>query len=513
MELNIKKPSGKRWFLAIGLLILTVTAFSCFVFGIKLFSKPGITPNVMYNAGIDVMGSFVCAMLFFGCTGGRKGEIDDSNSYFIMLIVLTCYSFFVNEWECYVQGMVQYRTWCLVMNGVTKIIDFALVYCFYRYVRTVLGFKGKVAAVFDRLTAILLIPAVLLIIVNMFVPICFSVDADGVFQKEKLYWLVDLYLVCVAPPTTFLVLKSDVSRRQKIVSISFIFIPIVHYLFTKGAHGYATQYGSVLVAIVLIYSVLFSERSINLASTKTELYTATKIQMAMLPHVFPPFPDRKEFSLFASMDPAKEVGGDFYDFFLIDDDHLCVVIADVSGKSVPAALFMMASSIIIRGVAGTGVSPEEILTISNRKICSHNPYDMFVTVWLGILEISNGKLTASNAGHEYPAIMKAGGNFELLKDRHGLVIGVMDDTEYTGYTVQLEPGDKLFVYTDGVSEATDKNNTLFGTDRMLEALNKDPGADPETILKNVNDGINGFVRKAEQFDDVTMLCLEYKGKQ
>ena len=117
MELNIKKPSGKRWFLAIGLLILTVTAFSCFVFGIKLFSKPGITPNVMYNAGIDVMGSFVCAMLFFGCTGGRKGEIDDSNSYFIMLIVLTCYSFFVNEWECYVQGMVQYRTWCLVRKG------------------------------------------------------------------------------------------------------------------------------------------------------------------------------------------------------------------------------------------------------------------------------------------------------------------------------------------------------------------------------------------------------------
>lgn len=508
----MKKTNNKRWFLLAVLLILTVTAFSCFVLGIKLFNKPNVTPSVMYNAGIDVMGSFICVMLFFGCTGGRKSEIEDTTRWFIILITLNCYSFFINEWECYVLGMAQYRTWCLIMNGLTKIIDFALVYYFYRYVRTVLEFKGKAISVFDRIVALLLIPATLLIVVNMFVPICFSVDANGVFQKEKLYWLVDLYLICVAPPTTVFVIQSEASRRQKIVSISFILIPIVHYLFTKGAHGYATQYGSVLVALVLIYSVLFSDRSIKLASTKTELYTATKIQRAMLPHEFPPFPERNEFDIFASMDPAKEVGGDFYNFFLIDDNHLCVVIADVSGKSVPAALFMMACNIVIQGVAGTGVSPEEILTIANRKICSHNPYDMFVTVWLGILEISTGKLTASNAGHEYPTICKAGGNFELLKDRHGLVMGAMDDAEYTGYELQLNPGDKVFVYTDGVPEATDKNSVMFGTDRMLEALNKEPGADLETILKNVTDGIDCFVRNAEQFDDVTMLCLEYKGK-
>ncbi|MBO4920002.1 MAG: serine/threonine-protein phosphatase [Erysipelotrichaceae bacterium] len=507
----MKKLSDKRWFLLTELLILTVTAFSCFILGIRLFNKPNNTLNAMYNAGIDVMGSFICVMLFFGCTGDRKSEIEDSTRWFIMLIGLTSFSFFINEWECYVFGMAKYRTWCLVMNGLTKIIDFALVYYFYRYVRTVLEFKGKTASRFDRIVAILLIPAVLLIIVNMFVPICFSVDADGVFQKEKCYWLVDLYLICVAPPTTVFVLKSNASAKQKTVAISFILIPIVHYLFTKGAHGYATQYGSVLVAIVLIYSVLFSDRSVKLASTKTELYTATKIQKSMLPHVFPPFPDRKEFNIYASMDPAKEVGGDFYDFFLIDDDHLCVVIADVSGKGVPAALFMMASNIVIQGVASTGVSPEEILTTANKKIYSHNPYDMFITVWLGILEISTGKLTASNAGHEYPAIMRARGNFELLRDRHGMVIGAMDDSSYTGYMLQLEPGDKVFVYTDGVPEATDKNSAMFGTERMLEALNKEPDADPEKILKNVQDSVDGFVRNAEQFDDLTMLCLEYKG--
>lgn len=508
----MEKSNGKRWFLLTVLLILIVTAFSCFILSIRMFSRPDIAPSSMYNAGVDVMGSFICTMLFFGCTGGRKSEIEDTTRWFIMLIVLTCYSFFINEWECYVQGMVQYRTWCLIMNGLTKIIDFALVYYFYRYVRTVLEFKGKATFVFDRIVALLLIPAVLLIVVNMFVPFCFSVDANGIFQKEKLYWLVDLYLICVAPPTTVFVLKSDAPRRQKIVSISFILIPIVHYLFTKGAHGYATQYGSVLVALVLIYSVLFSERSIKLASTQTELYTATKIQKAMLPNIFPAFPERKEFDVFASMDPAKEVGGDFYDFFLIDDDHLCVVIADVSGKSVPAALFMMACSIVIQGVAVPGVSPEEILTIANKKICSHNPYNMFVTIWLGILEISTGKLTASNAGHEYPAIMKKGNGFELLKDRHGLVIGADENSTYTEYTLQLQQGDKVFVYTDGVPEATDKNQVLFGTDRMLKALNKEPEAEPEKILENVLEGVNGFVKNAEQFDDLTMLCLEYKGK-
>ena len=496
----------------IGLILLTVIAFSCFILAVRLFTRPNAVLSTMYNAGIDVMGSFVCAMLFFGCIGDLKSELEDSTQWFILLIILTSYSFFINEWEGYVLGMAEYRTWCLIMNGLTKIIDFALVYFFYRYVRTVLEFKGKAASRFHRFVILLLIPAVLLILVNMFIPICFSVDADGVFQKEKLYWLVDLYLVFVAPPTALMIIRSSASVKQKAVSIFFILIPIVHYLFTGGAHGYATQYGSVLVALVLIYSVLYSDRSARLASTKTELYTAMKIQKAMLPNVFPPFPERKEFDIYASMDPAKEIGGDFYDFFLIDDDHLCFLIADVSGKSVPAALFMMASSIITKSNSAPGVSPEEILNKTNKDVCFRNPYDMFFTIWLGILEISTGKLTASNAGHEYPAIMKAGQGFELLKDKHGLVIGADEDSSYSEYSLQLQPGDKVFVYTDGVPEATDKNNVMFGTDRLLEALNSESEAGPEKILDNVRTAVNDFVKNAEQFDDLTILCLEYKGK-
>lgn len=243
----------------------------------------------------------------------------------------------------------------------------------------------------------------------------------------------------------------------------------------------------------------------------TELSLATKIQASMLPNIYPAFPDRPEFDIYATMTPAREVGGDFYDFFLVDSDHLCMVMADVSGKGVPAALFMMASKIILANNAMLGKSPARILEDTNAAICANNHEEMFVTVWLGILEISSGKLTAANAGHEYPVIYMPDGNFELFKDKHGFVIGGMDGMKYKEYEVQLTPGAKLFVYTDGVPEATNEENELFGTERMTKALNENADASPELVLQNVRTAVDGFVKNAEQFDDLTMLCMEYKG--
>ena len=242
-----------------------------------------------------------------------------------------------------------------------------------------------------------------------------------------------------------------------------------------------------------------------------ELSLATRIQYAMLPHSFPAFPDRKEFDVFASMDPAKEVGGDFYDYFLVDDDHLCMVMADVSGKGVPAALFMMASKIILQSCAMLGQSPAEILTKTNQAILSNNQEQMFITVWVGVLEISTGKLTAANAGHEYPVLKRPDGKYELVKDKHGFVIGGMEGMKYKEYAMQMEPGAKLFLYTDGVPEATDETGTLFGAARMIDALNREPDADPKRTLQNVRAAVDDFVKDAEQFDDLTMLCLEYHG--
>ena len=211
------------------------------------------------------------------------------------------------------------------------------------------------------------------------------------------------------------------------------------------------------------------------------------------------------------MDPAKEVGGDFYDFFLIDEDHLGMVMADVSGKGIPAALFMMASKIILQSVAMLGGSPAEILTRTNEAICSNNQAEMFVTVWAGILEVSTGKLTAANAGHEYPIIKRPDGPFEIIKDKHGFVIGGMEGIRYKEYEMQLEPGTKIFVYTDGAPEATDENNKMFGMDRLVDALNADPQASPKQLLANVRKAVDRFVDGAEQFDDLTMMCVEYRG--
>ena len=243
----------------------------------------------------------------------------------------------------------------------------------------------------------------------------------------------------------------------------------------------------------------------------TELSIASQIQEGSIPSIFPPYPDRKEFDIFASMTPAKEVGGDFYDFFLIDDDHLALVMADVSGKGVPAALFMMVTKILINEIVKTGASTEEVLSLVNSRICPRNKAGMFVTVWLGILEISTGVLKATNAGHEYPIIKKADGHFELFKDKHGFVVGGMEGIKYKEYEVNLSEGDTIFLYTDGVTEATNAQNELFGNDRLLSVLNEKDFSSCTELLNCVKTSIDGFVGDAPQFDDITMMALKFFG--
>ena len=242
-----------------------------------------------------------------------------------------------------------------------------------------------------------------------------------------------------------------------------------------------------------------------------ELELASRIQTSMLPSIFPAFPDREEVDIYAVMDPAREVGGDFYDFFFIDPDHLGVVIADVSGKGIPGALFMMISKVILQNCAMIGGSPAEIMKRTNRLICANNKEEMFVTIWFGILEISSGLLKIVNSGHEYPAYRKNGGQFELLKGKHSIATGIMEDIQYSEIVIQMEPGDKIFVYTDGVPEATNKEQQLYGTDRMIDALNEKGDGTPHEILMEVHRSVNEFVNDAEQFDDLTMLCVEYRG--
>ena len=244
---------------------------------------------------------------------------------------------------------------------------------------------------------------------------------------------------------------------------------------------------------------------------ENELQLATNIQASVLPHTFPAFPDRTEFDIYASMTPAKEVGGDFYDFFLIDDDHLGLVMADVSGKGVPAALFMMVARALIKAHLQNGDSPAKALQNANEQLCEGNEAELFVTVWAAVLEISTGKGVAANAGHEHPALRRANGGYELQIYRHSPAVATIEGMRFREHDFQLNPGDSLFVYTDGVAEATNANDELFGGERTIDALNVNPDANPEEVLSNVMHGIDAFVAGAEQFDDITMLCVKYNG--
>ncbi|MBR2788461.1 MAG: serine/threonine-protein phosphatase [Erysipelotrichaceae bacterium] len=510
----MKKLSNRKVvMLYSGLALLFAFAFLSFYSIIRAFEDPRMNSAAMFNIGVDVLGSFVCAVLYFGIMGERENQADVGIRWFIVLIIQNSIAFFINEWEYLLVGVTEYNSICRFLYVAENLYDLFMVFTFFRFVYITLGFEGKVANIMNRIFAILLVFFSLATAVNLFTPLFFSVDELGYFHELPLNWISDLYLIIVAPITAFYVLRSKVSLQQKLASLSFILIPTIHFYATGSSRGYATQYGSVLISIIVIYCLLFYSRSRQLALTQKELDMASQIQESMMPSVFPPFPERKEFDIYATVEPAKGVGGDFYDFFFIDDDHLCLVMADVSGKGIPAALFMMISKIILQNCVKMGFSVSDALTKTNDTLCINNSEGMFVTVWLGILEISSGKLYAGNAGHEYPALKKKDGSFKLLKDRHDLVIGAMEGLKYNEYMLELEPGDKLFLYTDGVPEAVNKLNKAYGTDRMIDALNSDRDADAAALVKNVRSSIASFVKSAEQFDDITMMAVEYKGKE
>lgn len=240
-----------------------------------------------------------------------------------------------------------------------------------------------------------------------------------------------------------------------------------------------------------------------------ELDVATHIQASMLPCIFPAFPERPEFEIFATMTPAKEVGGDFYDFFMVDDTHIAMVAADVSGKGVPAALFMVIGKTLIKDHTTPGTDLGEVFTTVNNMLCEANSEGLFITAFEGVLDLVTGEFRFVNAGHETPFIRKKGEKFKPYPIKAGFVLAGMEDMRYRSGTFTLEPGDMIFEYTDGVTEATNKDNHLFGMERLENTLGKYSDKNVHELLPLVKDDIDEFVAEAPQFDDITMIALEY----
>ena len=239
-----------------------------------------------------------------------------------------------------------------------------------------------------------------------------------------------------------------------------------------------------------------------------DLEIAKQIQQSALPSVFPPYPNRKDFSIYASMNAAKEVGGDFYDFYLVDENHLAFIVADVSGKGIPGAMFMMTSKTLIKSFAESGLPVHEVLTNVNTQLCQNNEAGMFVTAWMGLLDLQTGLIKFANAGHNPPLVKHKDGSYEFLKGKVNFVLAGMDMVKYKEQELQLQPGDEIYLYTDGVTEAHNSNNELFGENRLLESLNSTKGMSVEDICKKVKEDVDAFVCDAEQFDDITMLCVQ-----
>ena len=388
----------------------------------------------------------------------------------------------------------QSAPWCHTVALISKTLWECLIplICslWFAYVYTrLMSNQTRVLKLF-RLLMLPLVACEVLLIVNIFTGIVFTITPENRSEPGSLFFLLVIFEFASFVATGLLIRYYD----RNFSKVRFL-----------RAAAEDREAGSEMRGILSMIT--------ELDRLDQELELASDIQINSLPMNFPPFPDRKEFDLFASMTPAKEVGGDFYDFFLIDDDHLALVIADVSGKGIPAALFMMVSKGLIKNQMMALCDPAAALEKVNLQLYERNSSMMFVTVWLAVLEISTGKGLACNAGHENPGIRRSGGSFELLQYRHNLCIGVNKKARYQNREFSLEPGDCLFVYTDGVPEATSASGEMFGTERLAKTLNLHADAAPDTLIHQVHANLDAFADGAPQFDDITMLSLKYHGLQ
>ena len=501
--------NSRKWIIPT-LFVMMCYYFLSVIVAVEIRGLSNIEPTFAFSIGGEMCAMAMSIVITISILPAYKRQ-SGYVRIFVTLLAIGSSALHLDTFQMLLDGIPE----LIALNRVVCILVFldeaVFTFFFWLFVTHALNSEGKTIGILNIIASVLMLIFVLLPFVNFFYPLYFSIDANGVYARNtNTWWIARIYFVLVAISIFAAVFLSKAPRKSKLLISLFIIIPIVCVGIGGYKYGISILYTSMVASLVLIYSFLFSDNEKALYSTNRELGLATNIQKHMLPSIFPAFPEKKEFDIYALMDPAKEVGGDFYDFFLIDDTHLGIVMADVSDKGVPAALFMMASKIMVQNYALMGFSPKEVLTRVNQQICANNQQEMFVTVWLGVLDLKTGTIVASNAGHERPIIKKPDGNFEVMNDKHGFVVGWYSQSVYTEYTIQLEKGSKLFLYTDGVPEAKNKSER-FGMNRTVEALNKYKDLPVDQISKNLLNDIYSFMGNVNQFDDITMLCLEYRG--
>ena len=500
---------GRLWVLGGFWLICLLTAVGTVL---VLFFGNGDMPSAWtFNLGIESFSLMVSAIIYY-CYMQDPDNAQTHTQMFAHLLVADTVGLFLDEVAWLVQGHADFAAVNAIVNALLYLDNCFIVILFWRYGAYILQIPEKTTHTVNRILSWVSVAIEAALLVNFFTPLLFSVDAQGVYRREVLFPLALAPVLVVLPPLIRGFFRFDGPEKLKHVTRLFFTLPLIGVTLTCVQFGISIQYSTVLLSILLALGVIAAYRGKHMTKTRTELGMAAQIQESMLPSTFPAFPDRPEFDLYASMDPAREVGGDFYDFFLIDDDHLALLIADVSDKGVPAALMMMSAKILLRYRSRQGGTPAQILADVNDELCEKNESGMFVTVWMGILDTRDGTLNCVNAGHENPIVKRAGGAFRMFQDKHGLPLGVMPGMRYQDYTLQFNPGDLIFVYTDGVPEANNVSEELYGLQRLQVAMNRLENPSPERVLAGVRADVDDFVGTADQFDDLTMLCMKYVGK-
>ena len=483
--------------------------------GLWLHGIENMPGMYVLNVGIEMFAILTGYMLFVSCvTDVQKSGTD--LKWFIYLLNVTIYWAFTDAGSWLLDGVANLRVLNIIDNTILFMCTPLSAYCFWKYLTGQVIMERPFEVRIDKMLKYIVLIAVILRVVNLFTGMYFTVDASGVYQRGPLYpvSMLSAIFAVIAVAAVAIAERKQLQTYQIVAAVLYIVAPFATAILTMLIYGLSIGSSVIMLTLLLMYCILNITQGKEKAMADRDLSVASAIQKNVLPKIFPYLPERKEFDIYATMTPAKEVGGDFYDFFMIDDDHIAIVIADVSGKGMPAALFMMVARTLIKNQtqgASYNKDPKEILAQVNNQLCEGNDMQLFVTAWLGIITLSTGHLEYASAGHEYPAFSKGGNDFFILKEKNSPPLATMEGLRFRGGEMELEKGDVIYVYTDGVTEATDSKNELFGLDRMLDALNSDRNADVEAIDANVRAAIDGFVMDAPQFDDITMLTFRYNG--
>ncbi len=471
----------------------------------------GMEPAWAISTGIEILALFTSVVVYCGFLHNRESDIT-VRTVFATLLISTSFSIFLDEIAWLVQGIARFSAINRLSNALLYINTYVVAFMFWSYLVSAFNMNDKATEITTRILIICFIPATVLVLINMFIPFHFVVDETGTYSRTALYPLSMIYYLIPVPVASRNIIISKEVWQEKVAGSTFYILPLLGIVLSFFLFGISISSVCSLVSILINYCVVISKREKKYAVTKNGLEIAADIQEGILPKTENAFPDRKDFEIAASMTPALDVGGDFYDFFLIDDDHLAILIADVSDKGIPAALFMTVSKVFMNTRIQMGGSPSEILAYVDERISAENEAGMFVTVWLGIIDLRTGHVEACNAGHDYPAISRTGEGYRVEKTPHGCPIAFLPGMPYPGISFDLKPGEGIFLYTDGLVEAQRRDGKRFGMDRMLEVLNANPDETCEQMLKKMKKEVDKFADGEQQFDDITMLGFVYKGR-